>query len=406
MWKPTTIVETSHKNNLLAVLTLTVVAALHGAVLSQYLPLRARFDDEMLFNRMFFGVLIFAVTQVVFLPVWGAFSDRLGRRRMIDYTLVASAAASLLSFAPLLHLQLPQRFIAPLCSGIATAGLVLAVSYSLIPNEQRASTRLLGSILCGFFGGAGSMLLLRFFCSSISPENTSMFSSGILIFVSAWAIVWVHMHLPDVLRTSHAFTGINALQGLWHGFGESNRAARAVWWKMFLGTMGVAGGSFVSTLPLLGRVVSIKQGSYRPVWALVIVVLTAALVSVAVSKWPPAARIARLLAPASAGVAAVAALLAGLVGSPAPAYLASSLAGSAMGLALVVVLRHFYTAANPESAGAELGAVFSIWFAGFFTGLLPALYFFRDINQLTFGLSFCAAIVSFQLCRRAGLPSA
>jgi hypothetical protein len=105
-------------------------------------------------------------------------------------------------------------------------------------------------------------------------------------------------------------------------------------------------------------------------------------------------------------MAAVAALLAGLVGSPAPAYLASSLAGSAMGLALIVVLQHFYAAARLESAGAELGAVFSIWFAGFFTGVLLPLYFFRDITQLTLGLSFCVAIVSFQLSRRAALPSA
>ena len=387
--------EEPQKINLLPALALGLVAAVHGATVAQRLPLRLRFNDDLQFNRLLFGVLAFAVMQFVMIPVWGALSDRLGRRRMIGYSLAASIGVSMLGFAPLLRLQLPQQFVIPLFSGLATAGLVLSISYCFSLIKDGARNDVLGSILCGFFGGAIIMLSVRFLSGAVSAGGMALLNSIILVALAGAAMASVRYGLSDVRPTSVSFTGMNALHGLWHGFGESDRGARAVWWKIFLGSMGVADGLFVSVLPALGRAVSLGKGAYRvTVFALVVLLFAAALSSVGIARWSPGRIAARFLAPFSAGLAIIAALLAGVAGSPTVLYFVMFLAGAATGTSLFTALHQFESAARNRSAGAEMGAVVAIWFGGFFAALLLAMSMPQELQPLPIFLAVGAGLVT------------
>jgi len=392
--------QSAKPNTFLPSVVLGLVAVVHGATVAQSLPLQPRGQDDLSFWRLFFMVLAFALMQVLLLPVWGSFSDRFGRRNLIGNSLVASIAGSMLAYAPLLHLSFSFLFIFALFSGVAAAGLVLSSAYSfslIITGSNRAAV--LGSILCGFFVGVAAMLFARYVSLSLLPDYAGMLTSTALILIAGAAIALVRTQLPEVRRTTETFTGMNALHSLWHGFGESNRLPRAGWWKAFLGLMGLSAGLFLGSVPLAAYAAcAVKDDSYlTALSALIVFFVTAGGLSAEIARWSSSAEVNRFLAPASALLAIPAALPAVLGGSSLSLYLSAGLTGLAAGLALFDVLNRFQAVARDRSAGAEMGAVLSIWFFGLFAGLLLAVTAQQALWQLPLALSAGFAILSFVL---------
>jgi hypothetical protein len=130
------------------------------------------------------------------------------------------------------------------------------------------------------------------------------------------------------------------------------------------------------------------------VFALIVLLFAAALSSFGVARWSPGKIAARFLAPFSAGLAIIAALLAGAAGSPTVLYFVMFLAGAATGTSLFTALHQFESAARNRSAGAEMGAVVAIWFGGFFAALLLAMSMPQQLQPLPIFLAVGAGLVT------------
>ena len=352
--------------NFLPMTALLFAAATHGAFLvEQVTPL---------------ALLAFALCQAVALPFWGALSDRVGRRKVIIYSLVATLATAVAGYS---RLALPQQFVFSVLNGLVTAGLPLAVAFTFESRDKRPENSSRGAIACAFFGG--TVLMLGF----NSPAVT-------LLLVTV-ALVLSALFLPDSSAAS-SLIGMNAMHGLWHGFAESNRTPFARWWKAFIACLAMVCGLLVTSLV----VVSSNEG----------VPSRFVLFGCAMAACP---LIARLVPDGRApgrtvvfGVGA-AALVVGAVllsgsGSAAPQLGVAALCGAVTGSGLTVGILRFGASARKRSAGAELGAVSSIWMVFFLGGALLALGPFETSLQPRFvvaaALSLLALFVAAAATRR------
>lgn len=350
-----------------------LVSAVHGAVLALRLPARLVVEDELAFGMAAYALAGFVLVQGLSLSVWGALSDRFGRKNVILYSLGTTAVVAVLGYTPLMGWRLPPQFIFSVFNGLFTVGLVLAISYSFSLIEEGQHHRLLGQVVAGFFLGIFLMLLFRQWSFSL-PRQSILIATSSAVLVSA-GLTWVlvSFFLPDARATSISFIGMNALHGLWHGFPESNRASHARWWKIFLGLSGL-----VSGLLLMSSWGSNSGGPAPSPFVLgapLVFLGGAAVFAYATASLLGSGRVtARLIAVASAmGLLLASGLL--LLkgdGSSNLAVIASGLGGAAAGASLIVGIIHFATVARQRSAGAELGAVITIWLVAFLVGVLLA----------------------------------
>ncbi|MBU3665928.1 MAG: MFS transporter [Chthoniobacterales bacterium] len=295
--------------------------------------------------------------QIVALPVWGAVSDRIGRRKAIIYSLVATLVAAAVGY---LRLALPQQFIFSVVNGLVTAGLPLAIAFTFDSREQRSGNLARGVVACAFFGG--SMLVL------------GLYSPAVTLLVPIVALILSVLFLPDSLPAT-SLIGMNAMHGLWHGFSESNRAPYARWWKVFIAGIAIVSGLLVTTFVVADTT---KETPILPRPFLVFACAMAACLVIA--RLVPAGRVPGRTVVLGAGASA---LVVALVLVFAPAFGALQLAGAALcgaatGGGLTIGILRFCATARQRSAGAELGAISSIWMACFLGGALLALGPFKE----------------------------
>lgn len=388
--------QTVQQSTFLSSAVLGLVAAVHGASIAQSFSLQPRGQDDLSFWRMFFMFLAFALMQVILLPVWGALSDRFGRWNVINKSLALTVVSGLIAYAPLFRLPFSFLFILAIASGLAAAGVVLSSAYSFSLITQGSRAAVFGSIVSGFFIGCAAMLFVRYVSLSLLPDYAGMLTASVVILMAGAAIALVRAQLIEVRRTTDTFTGMNALHSLWHGFGESNRLARALIWKIFLGLMGLSAGLFLGSVPMVAYAAcEVKDEAYlTALSALIVFFVAAAGVSAEIARWSSGVQANRLIAPVSALLAIPAALPAMLGGSAVSLYLAAGLTGLAAGLALFDVLNRFQAVARDRSAGAEVGAVVAIWVAGLSAGLLFAMTTRQGFWQLPLGISAGVALLS------------
>lgn len=379
---------------------LVLVAAVHGAVMALRLPPRLVFESGPITTRLAYGLAIFALVQAVSLPVWGAFTDRFGRQKVIIYSLSAAVLSAVLGLSQTFGLRIPQQFVFAVFTGLAAAGLPLALTYSFSLIKEGARHLVIGWILSGFFAGAAFMTLFRLWTFSLPRQGIAVFSALIVLVLAGAAIALVIYFLPETRATSVSFTGMNSLHGLWHGFSESNRATFARRWKAFLVFSGLASGlTMMSLLGLADRTdSSATRGiSFAEISPLLVCFAAAALCALA-TAWVILVRPStlRLCVLCSAGVSLSAAIAAYLLQDQNHLVLAvaAMVCGLAMGCALAVGVIHFAAAARQRSAGAELGAVVTFWLVALLLGVWLALMTFKDDRQAVPVIAVIAATLS------------
>ncbi len=184
----------------LSVLFFTVLVDLMGFGI--VIPLLARYAERMHATPFAAGMLlaIFSLMQLVFAPIWGAISDRIGRRPVILVSLATSALSYLLlglgwSYAVL--------FVARLLAGIGGANISVAQAYIADSTSEADRARGMGIIGAAF--GLGMVLGpgIGAGLEPLSPRLPEFFAAGLCLtnFILAWA--W----LPESLRANVARRG-------------------------------------------------------------------------------------------------------------------------------------------------------------------------------------------------------
>jgi MFS family permease len=385
-------VERSSSAIFLPSLVLACVAAVHGAVLALRLPPRLVFNDEMQFGRMVFALAAFAIVQALALPVWGALSDRFGRHRVIIYSLGATLVTAVLGYAPMLGMRISPQFVFAVLSGLTMAGLPLAAAYCFSLIKEGPRHHVLATTVSAFFAGACLMLILRLATFSLAARDINIATSTIVLLATVTALVLATYLLPLARATSVSYTGMNALHGLWHGFGESNRGSCARWWKTYLALTGAAAGLAMTSLPGFSNNHEVFTTRVAP--------LVVCLFCAAIAPLVTAHVLGRgYVGERSAALAAVVSLLAGLL----PLYAmpdhaagllaAAVLCGAGLGAATMLGILYFAARAKQRSAGAELGAISALWLAALLAGVWLALITFKESSQLILHMAVgCAGL--------------
>ena len=155
----------------------------------------------------------FSLMQFLFAPVWGRWSDRIGRKPIILVGLLGSCLSYLaLAFST----SLSMVFLARVVGGIAGANIPTAQAYiaDVTTSEDRA--RGMGMVGAAFglgfiFGPAIGGLLSRF-----SPEAPMWFASALCFanFAAAWYL------LPESRPANASTRSLNRMEAFRHALGK------------------------------------------------------------------------------------------------------------------------------------------------------------------------------------------
>ncbi len=151
----------------------------------------------------------FSLMQFVFSPIWGRWSDRIGRKPIILLGLMGSCLSYL---ALALATSLPLIFFARIIGGIAGANIPTAQAYIADVTTPENRARGMGMVGAAFglgfiFGPAIGGLLSR-----ISPEAPMWFASALCLanFTAAWFL------LPESRTVSSATKTLGRLEAFKH----------------------------------------------------------------------------------------------------------------------------------------------------------------------------------------------
>jgi len=314
---------------------------------------------------------------------------------VIIYSLGATLVTAVLGYAPILGLQLAPQFVFAVLSGLTMAGLPLAAAYCFSLIKEGPRHHVLATTVSAFFAGACLMLILRLATFSLPARDINIATATIILLSTVTALVLVTYLLPLARATSVSYTGMNALHGLWHGFGESNRGSCARWWKTYLALTGAAAGLTMTALPGL----STNHEVFTTHASLLVVCLVCAAIASLVTAHVLGCG---YVGERSAALAAVASLLAGLlplyaIPNQAAGLLAAAvLCGAGLGAATILGILYFAARAKQRSAGAELGAISAIWFAALLAGVWLALMTFKESSEIILHMAMgCAGLALF-----------
>jgi DHA1 family tetracycline resistance protein-like MFS transporter len=196
---------------------LTVLLDLIG--FGMILPLLPFYAQELRATPFLIGVLFssYSLAQLLFAPMLGRLSDRLGRRPVLLATVAASAGAHLL-FA--LAGSFPVLLLARSLSGAAAANYGIAQAYlaDITPPEERS--RAMGVIGAAFglgfvIGPAAGGLLAHFLGNQAVPLTAAGLSLLNLVLAAAWLPESLSAEVRGRLRerASH-WLGFGALRHL------------------------------------------------------------------------------------------------------------------------------------------------------------------------------------------------
>jgi DHA1 family tetracycline resistance protein-like MFS transporter len=210
----------------LSVLFLTVFVDLMGFGI--VIPLLARYAERLHASPFEAGLLlsIYSLMQLVFAPIWGAVSDRIGRRPVILVSLATSGLSYLLLGVAWSFVIL---FVARLLAGIGGANISVAQAYIADTTSERDRARGMGVIGAAF--GLGMVIgpAIGAGLEPFGPRLPEFFAAGVCLanFVLAWFLLpeslpaemvhkrdFRHPLSRDVLRAALAPPGAGQLLAL------------------------------------------------------------------------------------------------------------------------------------------------------------------------------------------------
>jgi len=197
----------------LVIIFITVFIDLLGfGIIIPLLPFYAESFGASAFTIGLLGTS-FSLMQFVFSPIWGRWSDKVGRKPIILLGLMGSCL-SYLTLA--LATSLPMLFVARIIGGIAGANIPTAQAYIAdvtTPENRAKGMGMVGAAFgLGFiFGPAIGGLLSR-----ISPEAPMWFASTLCLgnFIAAWFL------LPESRRVSSETKTLGRLEALKHALAK------------------------------------------------------------------------------------------------------------------------------------------------------------------------------------------
>lgn len=380
--------DRSSPQKVISIVVLALVAGVHGAAVTLQIGG---------ISQTWLG---FALAQGIALPVWGALGDRLGCKRVMFYSLALSVLVALLGYAPLFNVAINQGFVFAVFSGLVVASLPLALGYAFSLDSRRPPVQVAGFVLCGFFAGSALMSLLRLFAFSMPYREYLAVTATFVFLLSFLAFACVALLLPGIRPTTVEFIGMNATQKLWHGFAESSRAGFAGSWKVLLALTGLASGAVINVVPALVYAANPAAGPAAPMrWLFFALACAAAASFVAPSfrKQPESAEKILVLGSIASLLLASVIVIGNGTGSLAGVFAALSLGGIATGIILTLGIITFAEVARRRSAGAEMGAVVTIWLVPFLGGTFLARVTFAETPQVPVFVALAASAVCFLL---------
>ena len=148
--------------------------------------------------------------QLVFNPILGRWSDRVGRRRVLLISMAGSVGSHILLGVADISVSLPLLFAARMLDGITGANVATAQAY--IADVTTAENRARGMGLFGAaFGlgfvvgpalGAGLAFLGRHISGETYGTAWPAFGAAVISLV-AWLLVWLYLR-PSLARHGHA----------------------------------------------------------------------------------------------------------------------------------------------------------------------------------------------------------
>ena len=179
------------------------------------IPLLPFYAESFGANAFIIGLLAtsFSLMQFVFSPVWGRWSDKIGRKPII---LVGLLGSCLSYVAMALAGSLVLLFVARLIGGIAGANVATAQAYIAditTPEDRAQGMGLMGTAFgLGFiFGPAIGGLLSR-----VSPETPMWFAAALCLgnFVAAWFL------LPESRRATASTKALGRMAAFRHAMNK------------------------------------------------------------------------------------------------------------------------------------------------------------------------------------------
>lgn len=163
------------------------------------IPLLPRYAETLHASPMQIGLIAasYSGMQFLFVPVWGALSDRVGRRPILLLSMIATACSmAMLGFAS----SLTWLFVARAFGGIATSNLAVAQAY--IADTTTKESRAKGMGLIGTAFGLGFVLGPFFggMLSTVSLETPARVAAALALGNFAWAWFALPESLPGELR--------------------------------------------------------------------------------------------------------------------------------------------------------------------------------------------------------------
>ena len=197
----------------LVVIFVTVFIDLLGfGIIIPLLPFYAESFGASAFKIGLLGTS-FSLMQFLFAPVWGRWSDRIGRKPIILVGLMGSCLSYL---ALALSTSLALVFFARIVGGIAGANIPTAQAYIADVTTPENRARGMGMVGAAFglgfiFGPAIGGLLSR-----VSPETPMWFASALCLanFVAAWFL------LPESRSPSGSSKGLGRMDAFRHAFSK------------------------------------------------------------------------------------------------------------------------------------------------------------------------------------------
>jgi DHA1 family tetracycline resistance protein-like MFS transporter len=174
----------------------------------------------------------FSLMQFLFSPIWGRWSDRVGRKPIILVGLMGSCLSYL---ALALATSLPLVFVARIIGGIAGANIPTAQAYIADVTTPENRARGMGMVGAAFglgfiFGPAIGGVLSR-----ISPETPMWFASALCLanFVAAWFL------LPESRKANESTKQLGRMAAFRHA--RSKPALLLIFTLFFLVTLAFSG---------------------------------------------------------------------------------------------------------------------------------------------------------------------
>jgi DHA1 family tetracycline resistance protein-like MFS transporter len=179
------------------------------------IPLLPFYAESFGANAFIIGLLAtsFSLMQFVFSPVWGRWSDKIGRKPIILVGLLGSCVSYV---AMALAGSLVLLFVARIIGGIAGANVATAQAYIAditTPEDRAQGMGLMGTAFgLGFiFGPAIGGLLSR-----VSPETPMWFAAALCLgnFVAAWFL------LPESRRATASTKALGRMAAFRHAMNK------------------------------------------------------------------------------------------------------------------------------------------------------------------------------------------